>query len=747
MAAPTDVYAVTFGDSGEWFEDIITWNLDDLVWGDLLSSLPPTTNNVYLTTDVTAMVLDEGKVTLGLTQPTLDEGSPDWHSKEATGDIGPKLVVIYEPDTAYALTPFDGEVNVHPDTDLAWISGAGSVKDHLIVLEDGLPFIDVELDASIDPNIPQSYEPGELAVDTTYTWHIESLDGPGGTVIGETDVHTFTTMAVHPDFPVSESPFGDAVVVPEEAIFRYSVFPGAAPTSYNLYVSDVQADVETLQASAKITGVPSNPADPNVGTDARSLIDYAPLTTYYYRFEGVNGSSWPNPVESFTTAFYVGIDNFEDFTSTVDGISWTGGSLSATARNGASSYAISAGSTATCTFSPTYDMSQPTIDKLVFWVRGDSATGSVTVAINGGSAVTAAIDVTDTDPEWQDVSIPMSDFGVALNAVSTLDISLVGTGTIQVDDIRIIAPVDDAGLLGYRVYYPFDVDTSDASPAGDDLTIYTQGTGTGGIGADAVFGAGALALNAPGELDGARAQVIDTTLGATTGLTVSMWLKEDVPNPSFGAFFIEGTDRDPNNKSSKQVWDVSWKPSSNEIRCVSRPAGTLWIDNSGASYPSVLDGTWHHVAVTHDSVAGVKRGYVDGELRVELDIPNDPLDNAIPMSESAMTSTDYGLMVGCFKVENTPANITIAQTTADPLAMTYKSFFDGSIDEVVAYTTALTPAEIDKIFREGVNTTTWDLNGDGVINLLDFAIFSQSWQAPYDLNDLQAMAALWLLGT
>ena len=80
------------------------------------------------------------------------------------------------------------------------------------------------------------------------------------------------------------------------------------------------------------------------------------------------------------------------------------------------------------------------------------------------------------------------------------------------------------------------------------------------------------------------------------------------------------------------------------------------------------------------------------------------------------------------------------------MAMTYTGFFDGYIDDAVAYTKALSPAEVNKIYREGV-ITTWDLNGDGVINLLDFAILSQGWLTTYDLNDLNAMAALWLLGT
>jgi hypothetical protein len=40
-----------------------------------------------------------------------------------------------------------------------------------------------------------------------------------------------------------------------------------------------------------------------------------------------------------------------------------------------------------------------------------------------------------------------------------------------------------------------------------------------------------------------------------------------------------------------------------------------------------------------------------------------------------------------------------------------------------------------------------DLNGDGVVNLLDFALLAQGWQTTYDLSDLKDMAAAWMFGT
>ena len=85
----TYVYAVT----GDWGEMTLTWNNDDLVWGDLLDSGSSFLESTWYEFDVSGSVTGNGTYTFGLKTTSDTEGR--WYSKEQ-GDAVPVLTVVTE---------------------------------------------------------------------------------------------------------------------------------------------------------------------------------------------------------------------------------------------------------------------------------------------------------------------------------------------------------------------------------------------------------------------------------------------------------------------------------------------------------------------------------------------------------------------------------------------------------------------------------------------------------------------------
>ena len=115
----------------------------------------------------------------------VDEVEADGTTKHK-GDIWSFTV---PPMTAYNPFPFDGGKFVAPDATLSWTSGFGA-KVHYVYF--GSSFDEVNDAAGALPQAAATYNPGPLAVNTTYYWRVDEFNG-GETLKG--DVWTFKTRS------------------------------------------------------------------------------------------------------------------------------------------------------------------------------------------------------------------------------------------------------------------------------------------------------------------------------------------------------------------------------------------------------------------------------------------------------------------------------------------------------------------------------------------------------------------------
>ncbi len=702
----TGVYQTNYGPSGEWFEDQITWDTDDLVWGDVLDQEAPIIANTWYQFDVSAMSVGrDGKITFGLDAPGLVENG-NWASKE-NQNLGPQLVLLVDEDQAYAPLPLNGAIEIDPRpafTALSWFPGAvetNATANTVYMSTDPDPFANpmagfprtvakqatnaswLELNLSSD-----------LATYTTYYWGVENG-------LTNSEVWSFTTMKVHPHSPVSLTPADGAtdVLVPAESAFTYTTLEGAPATAYHLYVSSDPALVEALDKRVKIANVHEG-YDPGTGIDARSLVDFAPLTTYYYRFEGTDGAGglWPNAIKSFTTGFFTGLEDFENgLADTNRGVTWTGSVFpGGEAHSGETSlrliYTASTPS-AIAVFDRARDWNNPNqMETLTLFVSGTAVNGagmlSVTLEDDAGvsATVSVAADVTAVDP-WQAVNFRLADFAIDLGRVKKLTITVDSTtfGTLYVDNIRFYPRIDETELLGFLVRYPFDADGGDAGLGSQDLTL----RGDAAIDADAAIGAGSLRLSGAGLAQGSSDNNLPTVSRA---LTVSLWIKEDGTLPdSWTGVFSNGIDR-PLTAFSFNLLRASNNRLRWSVKPMTSPNDRLWYVN-GTDGPDTRDGKWHHIVAGYEDGVGYKF-YVDGILR-DSEEASGPIE---------VPGDGYGLMVG----------VKDGDPSA-PLGMRADNLFSGWIDEIVCYDRVLGDAAIDLIYRQGV-IIEGDLNGDGVID-------------------------------
>ena len=708
------VFPATYGPSGEWFEDSLSWGSSDLVNGDVLDSIAPIVKGQIHEFNVNGLLIESsGRATLGLT--STGDGNKDFGSKEAGEGQIPELIVLYNPKQAHHPLTVDGAVEVHPKVVLNWLPGAGSTRDQVFLGPDPNALDLVGTVTVTNGAEGETFDPfgaGELQVGQTYYWQVTGNNGTEG------DVWSFTVMALHPDMPRSLTPQDGAsdLILPVDLAFTYSTLPDATPDSYNLYISSDLALVEALDASVKIANVQEG-YDPDAGIDARGLVDYVPMTTYYYRFEGTDasGGSYANTIKSFSTGFYASVEEFENGLSDAKrGVAWTGDAVEAEVpHSGASSLQLnyaSGTSAATATFDRARDWSDVNIETLTLFVRGmasnPEATMSVVLADAAGASATVEglVNVTDEDP-WQALDLSLAEFAIDLGAVKTLSVTVTSTGSgiLYIDDIRLYTPLEEAGLLGFLARYPFDLDGRDAGPSMLDLTMYAKGSGSYEIADDTAVGSGSFRIHGSGTNfeNGAWAQRPgDDNLDVKTGITVSLWMKEDgtQADAPWAGLFGEGLD----NPSYMRLQSFQiLRASNNRLRwqCAKGddPNGTgesrIFYVN-GDDGPDTRDGKWHHIVGTYDSNLGYTL-YVDGLQRLFVEatgLMNDPSDGV-------------GIVVGAKDHEEVDG-----QLTGDPI-----HYFFGWIDEILVYDRPLVPSEVDLIYRQGA-IIEGDLDGDGVLD-------------------------------
>ena len=708
------VFPASYGPSGEWFEDSLSWNSSDLVNGEVLDSIAPIVSGQIYEFNVNGLLIESrGRATLGLT--SSGGANKDFGSKDAPEEQVPQLIVLYNPKQARHPLTVDGAVEVHPKVELNWLPGDGSTRDevYLGTDPDSLDLIGaVNVTGSPDGETLDPFGPDELEIGQAYYWQIVGNNGSDGAV------WHFTVMELHPDQPRSVTPEDGAadLVIPEDLAFRYDTLPDAAPDAYHLYVSADQNLVETLDPSVRIANVHEG-YDPDAGIDARGLVDYVPLTTYYYRFEGTDagGGSWPNTIKRFSTGFYASVEEFENgLTDTTRGVVWTGSVADVNVpHSGEFSLQldyVSGTSMATATFDRPRHWNSVNIETLTLFVRGTATNSDATVSMTledaaGLSAtVEGAVDAADEDP-WQALDLSLAEFAIDLETIKTLSVTVTsaGAGTLYIDDIRLYAPLDDTGLLGFLARYPFDADGRDASPAGLDLALHTKGFGSYEIADDTAVGDGSFRIHGSGAdfEHGAWAQRPgDDNLDVKTGITVSLWMKEDgtQTDSPWAGLFGEGLDNPSYMRlQSFQILRASngrlrWQCAKGNDPNATGETRVFYFN--GDDGPDTRDGKWHHIVGTYDAHLGYTL-YIDGLQRLfapGTGLINDPEDGV-------------GIVVGAKDHEEINGALT-----GDPT-----HFFFGWIDEILVYDRALVPAEVDRIYRQGA-IIDGDLNGDGVLD-------------------------------
>ncbi len=202
--------------------------------------------------------------------------------------------------------------------------------------------------------------------------------------------------------------------------------------------------------------------------------------TYHWRVDAINDSMadspWASPVWSFTTGNFDVVDDFEDYNDYPPNEIWntwidgygdpTNGSSAGypnpdfvagehyvevtIVRGGAQSmplfYENTGGannSEVSRTFSTAKDWTRAGINTLTLYVYGkaDNTAAQFYAKVNG---VEKAADVDFTNESWQEVNIELTQFGVDLQHVTSLAISIqgAGSGVVFIDDIRVAASLE-----------------------------------------------------------------------------------------------------------------------------------------------------------------------------------------------------------------------------------------------------------------------------------------------------------------
>lgn len=151
--------------------------------------------------------------------------------------------------------------------------------------------------------------------------------------------------------------------------------------------------------------------------------------------------------------------------------------------------------------------------------------------------------------------------------------------------------------------------------------------------------------------------VFDTNLSVPTNWTVSLWLKR-TPNGYFG-----GT-----TNSSVRSGVYFYSNSDGKLQVYNRNSSGGNIDTLSTSTGLVTEGNWHHIAITFDSTSGT------GLTTVYVDSINSGTLDGTPTH-----STDFKFgRSGDYAVE----------------------YFNGSIDQVRIFSTALSSSQITELYNE-----------------------------------------------
>ena len=375
------------------------------------------------------------------------------------------------PRKAYNPDPADGAESVDLNPTLSWTAGYGS-KLHTVYLGDDYDQVNNATGGA--PQGATSYTSrNSLLPERVYYWRVDEFDGVD-TYKG--DIWSFTT----PGAVGNPSPGNGAVDVKMIATLSWTAGDSAA--SHEVYLGTDQEAVRTAD-----TASPEYKGSQALGTESYDPGKLAWHTTYYWRVDEVDaqGNTLKGPLWVFTTADFLCVDDFEDYTdddaageaiwqSWIDGFGVPengaqagnlmppyaertivhGGlqSMPLTYDNapGAATY-----SEATLTLSYPRDWTESGVGALVLWFRGRTDNAAeplyVSIANSSGFTVTAAHDDANAAQtgSWTKWVLPLQTFadqGMDLTNVDKITIGLGtkgamstagGSGTMYFDDIAL----------------------------------------------------------------------------------------------------------------------------------------------------------------------------------------------------------------------------------------------------------------------------------------------------------------------
>ncbi len=375
------------------------------------------------------------------------------------------------PKKAYNPDPADGAEFVDPSITLTWTAGYGA-KLHTVYLGDDYDTVNDATGGS--PQGTAAYQPtNPLDPEKVYYWRVDEFDAVD-TYKG--DIWSFTT----PGAVGNPSPANGAVDVKMIATLSWTASTSAA--SHEVYFGPDKEAVRHADATS-----PEYVGSKSLGAENHDPGKLAWHTTYYWRIDEVDSqdNAQKGPIWTFTTANFLSVDDFEDYTDNdAEGEaiwqSWIDGF--GVAENGAQAgnllppYAeqiiihsglqsmpliynnepgAAAYSEATLTLTYPRDWTENNVGTLVIWHRGKSDNAAeplyVTVANSAGIPAIVANDDLNIaqNRDWMKWIIPLqalADQGIDLTNVDKIAVGLGnkagtttagGTGTVYFDDIAL----------------------------------------------------------------------------------------------------------------------------------------------------------------------------------------------------------------------------------------------------------------------------------------------------------------------
>jgi hypothetical protein len=492
--------------------------------------------------------------------------------------------------------------------------------------------------------------------------------------------------------------------------------------------------------------------------------------TYYWRIDEVNdlepASPWQGAVWSFTTANFIVVDDFEQYTDDVanrifrtwlDGWGYTepspgyGGNGTGSAvgyaqapfaeqtivHSGKQSMPLAydnSGTGGKARYSETQrewttpqDWTTKGVKALTLWFHGDpnNAAEPLYVAVKDSLGRTKV--VTSANPDaaisntWQEWNIDMKEFisaGLNLASVKTMYIGLGnrvspkagGTGTIYIDDIRLYLPRCIASVLkpaadlsGNCVVDQADVEIIADLWLDSGFQVTPADPGTTGLVAYYPFNG-----NANDTVGGHNGTIVGTPTYAAGKIGQAIQLNGVDQMVDVGAVGISGA-------APRTI--AGWSRANALVDALPD-----WIDIFGFTGPA---GNYGHFDI--ELVNASSRGYGIHVYGWERNIM--PIDfewHHLAASYDGTTIKWYGdgRLIG--------SDSTLVLVTPDNVHMGMRddntNYWPGRVDEVRIYSRALSDAQIAWLAgRTSTFSIPADLHQDNVINFKDFAVLADSW--------------------